>query len=110
MTERDCDDLERRFHDAMLGIYHRAKSELNYNATRFKQMVIRHGGHEAAEILLASNQPSDGFTELFLRGNRLELSVEYLVLEEPWRELFTEEQRLVAHRRLEERGFPPPTP
>jgi hypothetical protein len=38
--------------------------------------------------------------------NRLELSVEYLVLQSQWRELFTDQQ--LARNRLEERNFAPP--
>lgn len=36
--------LELEFHEAMLTIYRRAKSEAKYNAIRFLQMVSDHGG------------------------------------------------------------------
>ncbi len=38
------DDLERRFHRAMIAIYEKAKREAEYNATRFLQMVSQLGG------------------------------------------------------------------
>ena len=66
-------------------------------------MVQENGGKLAADKLLATTQPSQGFTELFLRGKEnLRLSVEYLVLQNPWRTLFTEEQLAVACKRLKE--------
>ena len=93
----------------MFGIYEAARNlDPPYHATRFRQMVNRHGGKVAADKLLATNQPSEGFTELFLRDRRLDLSVEYLVLQIPWRDLFTPEQCAVAHQRLVEHEFDPP--
>jgi len=93
----------------MLGIYEAAKQlDPPYHAMRFHQMVNRCGGKEAANRLLAKDQPSEGFTELFLRGERLDLSVEFLVLDNPWRTLFTPEQLDIARERLLECEFPPP--
>ncbi len=101
---RPSSTLEQQFHAEMLRIYDAAK-KLNppYQAPRFLRMVNEHGGKEAADRLLASGEPSEGFTQLFLRGREnLRLSVEYLVLQSPWRELFTNEQLASARRRLED--------
>ena len=46
------DEVERRFHRAMVGIYETAKRELGYNATRFLQMVSEQGGLVTARQLL----------------------------------------------------------
>ena len=76
--------IERQFHQAMLDIYESARHlKPPYYATLFLQMVNERGGKSAADALLATDQPSYGFTELFLRGRRLDLSVEYLVLKQP---------------------------
>jgi hypothetical protein len=102
--------LEEQFHAAMLQIHERA-AQLNppYRATRFLQMVQGSGGKAAADQLLASANPSAGFTELFLRGREhLKLSVEYLVLQDPWRALFSDEQLAVARKRLFSVGVEPP--
>lgn len=75
-------NLEAEFNDRMLEIHRRA-GELDppYAATGFLSMVRRLGGKETADRLLAKTGPSDGFTELFIRGREnLRLSVEYLVL------------------------------
>jgi len=102
--------LEEEFHAAMLNIYERAAQlKPPYRATRFRQMVQGNGGKAAADQLLASANPSAGFTELFLRGREnLKLSVEYLVLQEPWSCLFSDEQLAVARKRLREVGVEPP--
>ncbi len=104
--------LEDQFHAAMLHIYEcAAQLKPPYRATRFLQMVQSSGGKVAADQLLASANPSAGFTELFLRGREnLKLSVEYLVLQQPWNQLFTEEQLEVARKRLVDVGVEPPGP
>ncbi|PLP96264.1 hypothetical protein [Cupriavidus pauculus] len=92
-----------QFDQAMRGLYDAAlKLKPPYRATYLLGMVNRHGGKEAANRLLAAAKPSDSLTELFLRGGResLRLSVEYLVLQQPWRTLFTEDQLAVARKRL----------
>lgn len=58
------DEVERRFHQAMVAIYETSKRELGYNATRFLQMVSEQGGLVTARQLLWSDTPSDGFTTL----------------------------------------------
>ena len=99
-----------QFHAAMLAIYSAAlQLKPPYRANLFLRMVHEHGGKGAADRLLATGNPSSGFTELCLRGNdNLKLSVEYLVLQNPWRELFTEDQRAVARKRLKEVKCAPP--
>ena len=80
-----------------------------YRATLFLRMVNEHGGKGAADRLLATRNPSSGFTELYLRGkDNLKISVEYLVLQSLWRELFTEEQRAIARKRLNDVKCTPP--
>lgn len=100
-------NLEEQFHAAMLHIHEQAaRLKPPYRATRFRQLVLSSGGKAAADQLLASTSASDGFTELFLRGREnLKLSVEYLVLQEPWKALFSEEQLAVARRRLQDVGI-----
>ena len=97
-------DLEAAFHAEMLNIYERAKTECKYVATRFRQMVGQDGGLAAAKQLLASEGYSEGLTRLWEEG-RLDLSMEALVLRDPWRKLFTIGELEVARKRLTELGF-----
>lgn len=97
----DSSDLARAFDEAMMQIYLVAKNQAGYNATRFLQMLGEHGGLETARRLLP--HMSDGFTQLWQRS-RLDLTVESLILQPRWRDLFTDEERDVARRRLLECG------
>jgi len=58
------------------------KRELNYNASRFAQMLGSLGGVGTAKRLLREDRYSEGFTTLWEKG-RLEMSVEFFVLL-PW--------------------------
>jgi len=104
------DDIADKFHREMVGIYD-AALRLNppYKAKAFLQMLGNIGGKATADKLLGAAKPSSGFTDLYLRGpNCLRLSVEYLVLKNPWRSLFTDEQLAVARKRLKEARCAPP--
>ena len=91
---------EERFHQAMLDIYDQAK-DVDYYATRFQQMVRAQGGVQAAKQLLSSLLPGDGFATLW-ELDRLDISVEALVLKEEWRNLFIDDELAVARQRLED--------
>jgi len=97
-------EFERRFDAAMMGIYHRAWDEARYRATRFHQMLCDHGGLETAQLLLHSSHVSEGYTALWERG-KLNLTVEALVLQPEWHDLFTDEEREIALMRLKEYGY-----
>lgn len=95
---------ELEFHTAMVEIFRQAKQECGYVATRFLQMVNADGGVEAARRLLLTNDPSDGFTVLWEHG-RLDLSVEAHMLRPEFADLFTDEERSIARKRLLEYGY-----
>lgn len=100
-------ELEGRFDAAMMEIYRRAKVEVQYNDTRFHQLLCKYHGLETAKLLLHANAVSDGYTALWERG-RLDLTVEALIHDHPeYHPLFTDEERAIARRRLEEYKYPP---
>ena len=92
--------LKKNFGKEMEQIYFRALDEEKYRATRFLHMVHEKGGWETAKYLLAQPTISDGFAELWQRG-RLDLTVEALVILDPWKQLFTDQEQAVARKRLE---------
>jgi len=104
MIEKDNAYLRDQFHQDMVGIYETAKKEVKYNASYFIQMVAEYGGVKAAQKLLAMPEPSSGFTVLW-EYERLDLSVEALVLRDEYRSLFTNEERATARNRLEQYGY-----
>jgi hypothetical protein len=108
------DDLAAQFDRAMHRILERAaalKPPLTFPG--FRGMLAEHGGKGTADVLLAQSQVSEGFTKLVLHSletgskDALQLTVESLVLEEPWRQLFTRAQLRTAERRLREVGYAP---
>lgn len=108
-------EKEAAFHHAMLEIYDRA-AELRppYRATYFRNMVNELGGKAAADRLLATRKAAEGFTTLYLHSmehsglDTMKLCVEYLVLQQEWRDLFTPEQLAIARKRLQEVSCPLP--
>src|SRR2546426_8986198 len=93
MEDQDAETraLKGRFDAAMFNIYRRANSEFGYNPTRLLQMLHDHGGLETARILLHASAVSDGYVALWERGG-LELTVEAVILDPEWREVFSGEQ------------------
>jgi hypothetical protein len=105
-TTKHIPSREGAFQEAMIEIYEKAKTECRYNANRFLQMVLERGGLQTARYLLHASGLSDGFTALWECG-RLDLTVEAYVLKPEWRELFTEDERKIATKRLTDLGYTP---
>lgn len=95
---------EQEFHAAMFDVYRRAKDEYGYNATRFLEMLGEHGGLDTAHILLQAPGVSEGYTALWERGG-LEVTLEAVVLNPKWRELFSGDELKTARKRLTEYEF-----
>ena len=93
-------NLECEFHQAMLDTHQQA-TKLGYHAHFFLNMVIDSGGVGAAKRLLSTTDEQAGLTSLWDLG-RLDLSVEAHVVKEPWSSLFTEDERQVARKRLQD--------
>lgn len=96
--------LEKQFETAVYGIIRKAENLTPpVKFTRLKKMVETYGGKNAADRIIASSKIGDGFTNLFMSGKEnLNLSIEYLILQEPWKQLFTAEQLQIAEKRLAE--------
>ncbi len=95
---------EMKFDGEMMDIYRRAKEECDYNATRYLQMLLDHGGLKTAKILINAPHVSDGYTALWER-KRLDLTVEALILKSEWNDFFTDEEIAIAKKRLSDYGF-----
>ena len=97
-------NTEKLFHMAMLQIYQKAKKECRYNSTYFLQMVQKEGGLNTAKILLHEKGISKGLITMKLL-NRLDLTMEALILKKEWKDLFTDEERDIARKRLAALGY-----
>ncbi len=95
-------DLDARFvHDMLETVYRTAGRETGYWASYFLRAVRRHGGVAAAKRMLATKGLSNGLITLREKG-RLDLTMETLVLKPEYATLFTDEERAIAARRLDE--------
>ena len=97
-------DVRAEFERAMKDIYVRAKSEANYTASYFIGMLSSYGGLGTAQRLLASTEVSSGFAALYER-DRLDLTVEALVIQSKFASLFTDEELDIARQRLDQLGY-----
>jgi hypothetical protein len=88
------------FHRDMEDLYYRCGRQLRYWPNRYLQEVRRKGGLACAKALLARPR-SYGLERLAAEG-RTDLSVEALVLDPRYEDLFSPEERAVASRRLAE--------
>jgi hypothetical protein len=103
-SEPPQSDLETEFAQRMKAVYDRGRTEASYNAAYFLSMLSQYGPQETAHRLLASPAISDGFAELWERG-RLDLTVEALVIEPQFTQLFSENEIQTAKRRLDQFGY-----
>ena len=76
----------------------------NYKPTGFIHMVNELGAVEAAKRLLLKNTVSDGYIKLYEK-DRLDLSVEAIVLEYEFSGIFTEKELYIARKRLNEFNY-----
>lgn len=100
MTDR----LKSAFDGAMRNVYKSALSECGYRATRFLHLIDAHGGLSAAKQLLHAPGHPEGLSRLW-ELQRLDISMEALVLQAPWDSLFTKEELAVARKRLADLNY-----
>jgi hypothetical protein len=93
--------LETEFHEEMVSIYYKAGLEVGYWANKFLHMVREDGGIGTARRLLKPQKGLSPSLQLLAREKRVDLSMEALVLKNPWKKLFTEEEIGEARKRIE---------
>jgi hypothetical protein len=96
-------NLEDQLTSELRGTYEAARKR-GYVATYFLQMLEEHGGKDTAKRLLAKSESQTGLFELWQLG-LLNESMEAVVLQDKYKDLFTEAELTEAHRRLEELGY-----
>ncbi len=87
---------ENEFAAVLRDMADRSKAEVEYNPTRFRQMLAAYGGFETAHRLLSKKEPSDGFTNMVLAG-RIDLTMECLVQSPRWNRFFDPNELANAH-------------
>lgn len=89
--------LRDRFHLAATENINQGIQQCDYEPDMYLRMVSQYGGIEAARRLLAE-PVSDDSLQLWARG-RADLTIEAMARSEAWKELFSEDERLVAEQR-----------
>lgn len=98
-------ELEKLLMADLLEICSKSK-EFGYNSTRFLQMLAENGPINTCRKLINTKDISyaSGFVRLW-EVHRLDLSMEYVVLQNKYRKLFTLPERQICLGRLKECGF-----
>ncbi|MDE6260703.1 MAG: hypothetical protein K2M42_07585 [Oscillospiraceae bacterium] len=101
----DTDSLKLELKKRYISTYQECK-KFGYTPTRFLNMVSSRD-----DIIMVTRQLiyKDGGTlgfETLRQNGRLDLSVERIILEEKFRDLFIKEDLVTAYNRLEEYGYP----
>ena len=97
--------LEEQFHEDVMATV-KACRALRYNPTYFLQMVEAHGAVNAAKTLVGSGDFQSGLITLWEKG-RLDLSMENRILNPKFTDLFTEDERAAAQKRLADLSYAP---
>ena len=97
-------NLEEQFHERMLRLCIEARPVVGNLVSPLRASISSLRGLGAAKVLLYAAHVTTGFEELWRKG-RLDLSVEAIVLEPEWAELFTDYELGIARERLEGAGY-----
>lgn len=98
-------ELELDLYNDMLRIYKEADIQCNFKSAIFIGMLLNEGGLKTVKKLINKNNVTKGFIRLW-ECKRLDLSIEVLVLKDKYKELFTDEERIICKDRLKEYDFP----
>jgi hypothetical protein len=88
-----------RFTQFLYDKAHEAQASIGYKPNIFLQLLGSQGGYKTAVQLLSAPKVSEGFIRLY-EGQRLDLTVEALVLESQWRRHFDARLLDIAGKRL----------
>ncbi|MFH1742875.1 MAG: hypothetical protein ABIH23_28050 [bacterium] len=101
--------LVAQFEREMWRLYEEPKKRCGYNATYFRRMLEEDGALETARRLAGDPKHHEGLTRLW-EYQALDLSVEALVLRDPWNQLFTPDVLAIARKKLCDLKYSEPAP
>ena len=96
--------LEKKFEEELIKNCQVAQKEYEYNPTRFLQTVERFGGVKTAKEIMRKNNTFDGFDKLQKAG-RIDLTMEAVVANPKYAELFTDDEVNACFELLCEYGY-----
>lgn len=101
VVPKNSNELGRQLMEELLESCTYMRKKLKYTPKRFQQMLADYGAVLTAKRLLAKDDMS-GMTGLYelIKNDKPELSMEYIVMQEKYRSLFTDEEIKVCIDRL----------
>ena len=97
------ENLENEFYTAVMNDV-KILIKKGYKPIVFMDMISRKGAIETAKQLVNSKEPSPGYTKLWEMG-ALQYSVENQIQDKRWKNIFTDDERAKAKKRLADYGF-----
>jgi hypothetical protein len=99
------DDLKRELRERYISTYNECK-KFGYSPRVFLDMIVSNEDIvEVTRRLIYKEGGTTGFTTLYNK-NKMDLSVERIILEPRYKELFTAEDLRAAYNRLKEYNYP----
>lgn len=96
--------LEKQFEEELIKNYERSKKECGCQPTRLLQTVEKFGGVKTVKEILRKGRLSDGFDQIQAAGH-LELTMEALVCQTKYGELFTDDEVNSCYELLCDYGY-----
>jgi len=97
-------DLEKRLEQELLEASNLCRTKYKYNPSRFLQMMKAEGAVKTSIKLIMAPTYHEGLTRLW-ELKRLDLTVEAIIIREPYSELFPEEVVNKAKDKLKQLGY-----
>ena len=97
-------EIELDLFTDMIKIYRETDIQCNYKAAGFFQMIQTDGAITTAKEIINNAEVTEGFMKL-AECNRLDLSVEALITQDKYKELFTAKERKICLNRLKKYGY-----
>jgi hypothetical protein len=101
MESTELFEVIKKFDKEMNNLYKSQKRETGYYSEMNSYVLKDIGGYEAVKRLIHFKEDSEAL-KLFASKKRLDLAAESLVLKKDYEKLFTENEKEICRKRLEE--------
>lgn len=96
--------LEKQFEEELIKKCEIAQKQCGYKPTRFLQTISKFGGVKTAKEILRKGKVSDGF-ETLQQAGLIELTMEAMIIDKKYGELFTDDEVNSCYELLCEHGY-----
>lgn len=96
--------LEKKFNDELIKKYEMAQKQCECRLVRFLQNIAKFGGVKTAKEIIRKNRVSDEF-ETLQKAGLIHLTMEAMVIEAQYADLFTDDEVNYCYDVLCEQGY-----